>query len=208
MKYIIAFIRLMLKILPIGFWIALIFAFDKPYIAFLTLIAVATHELGHIAAFLSLSRKYVLFGATSGLRLRSRSALSYKEELRIAVSGPLANILLFFLASPFMVLGEGYAEIFGLINLFTAISNLLPLEGYDGYRILDCLINQHFSSGIPYAALRALSFLLSAALAILALYLIRSFDGGYWIFFIFLFALLRAISSDRAVFAKKSHAKR
>ena len=172
------------------------------------MIAVVAHELGHIVAFLHLSRKYILFGAGSGLRLKAKGELSYTEELLIALSGPLANIFLFFLASPFMLVGGNYAKAFGLINLFTAISNLMPLEGYDGYRMLDCLINRHFSSELPYRALRTLSFSLSIVLAVFALYLIRSFDGGYWIFFIFLFSLLRAVAADRSVFPEKSHGRR
>ena len=203
-KYLLSAVRFLLKVLPVGFWLALIFAFDEPYVAFLTLIAVAVHEAGHIAALVHFSHGYSFFGVSSGLRLSSRKALSYREEIIVAASGPLINIALFIAASPLIILGGGeYARVFGLINLFTAISNLLLIEGYDGYRIAECLINRYSAGGIPYALLRASSFLLSALLALSALYLIRSFDGGYWIFFIFLFALLRAMANDRAVFPKK-----
>ena len=208
-KYVLSVIGFLLRTLPVGFWLALIFAFDEPYVAFLTLIAIAVHELGHIGALVCLSRPYRFFGVGSGLRLRARGQLSYGEELIAAASGPLANVVIFLLVSPFTLLGSGdYASAFGLINLFTAISNLLPIEGYDGYRVCECIIGQCSSLNIPYSILRAVSFLLSAALSLTALYLIRSFDGGYWVFFIFLFALLRAMVSDRAVFPKKSRKKR
>ena len=208
-KFILSTIRFLLKILPIGFWLALVFAFDEPYVAFLTLIAIAVHELGHIGALVYFSRAYRFFGVGSGLRLSARGELSYKEELIVAACGPLTNIAIFLAVTPFTLLSIGeYAKIFGLINLFTAISNLLLIEGYDGYRIAECLINQYVVLNIPYAILRAVSFSLSAILSLTALYLIRSFDGGYWVFFIFLFALLRAITSDRAVFPKKRRKKR
>ena len=208
-KYLLSAIGFMLKVLPVGFWLALIFAFDEPYVAFLTLIAVAVHEAGHIAALVYFSHGYRFFGVGSGFRLSAREALSYREEIVVAASGPLVNIALFIAASPLIILGGGeYARVFGLINLFTAISNLLLIEGYDGYRIAECFINQYARGSVPYALLRASSFLLSALLALSALYLIRSFDGGYWIFFIFLFALLRAMANDRAVFPKKRRKKR
>ena len=198
-----------LKILPLTFWLALIFAFDEAYVAFLTLICVGAHELGHIAVFISLSRTYRMFAVGSGLRLSARGNLSYREEMLVALGGPMANVLLFLLATPFIALGLGeYAKAFGIINLFTAISNLLLIEGYDGYRIAECLIHQYTDAVFPYALLRSASFLLSAMLCILSIYLIRSFDGGYWVFFIFLFALLRAILGDSAVFPKKRSKKR
>lgn len=197
-------IRLILKILPLAFWIILIFAFDKPYIAILTVICALLHELGHILAFMFFSRNYRLFSVTSGFRLASNERLSYKEELFIALSGPLINIILFLLASPFVLFHcSEYARIFGLINLFTAISNLIPIEGYDGYRVAECFINQYSSLRISNSLLRSVSFLFSAILCLTALYLIRSFDGGYWIFFIFLASLLKAISRDTSVFRKK-----
>lgn len=204
-RYFLASIRLAVKILPLSFWLVLVFAFDEPYIAILTLISAAAHELGHIGVFLLLAKGYKFFCVSSGLRLSPKENLSYKEELTVALGGPFINVLLFLLSSPFIILGGGeYAKIFGLINLFTAISNLIPIEGYDGYRIAQCLMNQYARRQIPIIPLRALSFFLSTALCLFALYLIRSFDGGYWIFFIFLFSLLRAISSDRSVFTKKA----
>lgn len=194
-------IKAMLKFLPLGFWLVLIFAFDKPYIAILTLIAAAAHELGHILAFMRYTKKYRLFGVTSGLRLSSVTGLSYKEEMAVALAGPIANVFIFLFCTPFILLSfSEYAKIFGLVNLFTAVSNLIPIEGYDGYRVLNCFLNQYTKLKIPETITRSLSFLISAVLSLTALYLIRSFDGGYWVFFIFLASLVRAISSDRSIF--------
>ena len=142
-KYLLSSIKFLLKVLPVGFWLALIFAFDEPYVAFLTLIAVAVHEAGHIAALVYFSHGYRFFGVSSGFRLSAKRTLSYREEIVIAASGPLVNVALFIAVSPLILLGGGeYARVFGLINLFTAISNLILIEGYDGYRIAECLLNQ------------------------------------------------------------------
>ncbi|MBE6537333.1 MAG: hypothetical protein E7673_05200 [Ruminococcaceae bacterium] len=203
-KCCIRLIKLLIKILPLSFWLVLIFAFDKPYVAILTLISALAHELGHVFAFTLYSGKYRFFGVISGLRLSMQNSLSYKEELIISLSGPLTNVAIFLLVSPFSILGVGeYARIFGLINLFTAVSNLVPIEGYDGYRIIECFLNQYTSFKPSGALLRSASFLLSAVFCLTALYLIRSFDGGYWIFFIFLASLFKAICCDTSVFEKK-----
>lgn len=207
-KLIIKSIKFALRILPITFWIVLIFAFDEPYVAILTLIAALTHELGHICALIHYSKKYRLFGVASGFRLSSFSHLSYDEELTVALCGPIANLFAFLLASPFILLGGGeYAAIFGIINLFTAISNLIPIEGYDGYRIAECFFLGHTSIKFPRAFFFAFSFFLSAVFSLIGLYLIRSFDGGYWIFFIFLASLFKAITSDCSVFDENRHKK-
>ena len=202
-KRFIKVIKKLLKVLPLSFWLILIFAFDEPYVAILTLISAFAHELGHMFAFLILSKRFIFFGVASGLRLTSQKQLSYTEELIIALFGPLSNIILFLAVSPFIVLGAGeYAAVFGIINLFTAISNLILIEGYDGYRIAKCFINQYSSLKELEVLLRALSFFLSVILSLIALYLIRSFDGGYWIFFIFIASVFKAITSDSSVFVK------
>lgn len=200
-SYTLSAIRLMLKILPIAFWTVLIFAFDKPYVAILTLLSALIHELGHISALILLSKKYRFFGVASGFRLSANGGLSYKEELVVAIFGPLVNIILFLLtrhSPPFSF--SHYARTFGLINLFTAISNLIPIESYDGYRIAECIINEYCPDAISSSFLHAVSFVFSSTLCLAALYLIRSFNGGYWIFFIFLASLVKAIAKDTSVF--------
>lgn len=203
-RYSVKTIRLLLKILPVSFWLILIFAFDKPYIAVLTLLSAFIHELGHIIAFIRFSKGYRFFGVSSGLRLSADTSLSYREELAVALAGPSANLVTFLMLSPFIFLGSyPYAAVFGAINVFTALSNLVPVDGYDGYRVLKCLIDQRSRSAFCSEILRAVSLLLTAAISLLSLYLIRSFDGGYWIFFIFLASLIKAISKDRAVLLGK-----
>ena len=200
-RYILRALRLIIKVLPVSFWLVLLFAFDKPYIAVLTLISAVIHELGHVLALAKFSRGFRFFGVSSGFRLSSESSLSYRAELFTALCGPLANFCVILLLLPFLFLGSyPYASIFCAVNLFTAVSNLVPLEGYDGYRAIACFINRHSESRIHTEILKAISFLLTALIALISLYIIRSFDGGYWIFFIFLASLIRAICKSSAFF--------
>ena len=189
----------MIKILPALFWILFMFAFDAPFVAILTLICAAAHELGHIAALYKLTGGYKLKAVFSGLRLGAEAHISYTDEIIIAAFGPLVNLLLFLLLLPFYSRSD-YIMIFGALNLFTALSNLIPIEGYDGYRIIECIIMKN-SLGVSHSRiLQTVSLGVTIILTFFSLYLIRSFDGGYWIFLLFIAVLIKKVKSDEKVF--------
>ena len=72
------------SVLPILFWLSLIFGFDAPYIAVLTVICAIAHELGHIAAiYLFTENAARITGHSSGFRIKRDSTLSYKKEIMI-----------------------------------------------------------------------------------------------------------------------------
>lgn len=177
------------NVLPLLFWGLIMFGFDAPYVAILTIIAAIIHEMGHSLAILALtSDGYAPSAHISGFRIRRRSTLSYRGEIIILAMGPLFNIVTFICSLPFGGAMNGYVRIFGLISLITALSNLLPIEGYDGYGIL----NQMFTSRNMSRASRCLetgSFLISVVLTFLSLYLIGKFGSGYWIFGVFFFMM-------------------
>jgi Zn-dependent protease len=81
-----------------------------------------------------------------------------------------------------------YSETFVAINLATAVSNLLPIEGYDGYRLIEAAISYLDLGFRAYAVLEAVSFFLTATLCIISLFLVYTFGNGYWFMAIFLFA--------------------
>ena len=122
------------SILPMIFWVSIIFGFDAPYVAVLTIISAVIHELGHYAAIAYFTKESAKVRPhASGFRIKRSSQLSYGKEIAILLAGPIANLVLFFLSIPLGNSFEGYARIFGYINLATGLSNLLPFEGYDGY---------------------------------------------------------------------------
>lgn len=187
---IIEFLKLLSgSILPIVFWVSLIFGFDVPYIAVLTLVCAAVHEIGHSVAISLFKGKKELRGHSSGFRIRKGGILSYSSEIAILLAGPLVNICIFLLTLPFGNALSGYVRILGFINLATGISNLLPIEGYDGYGAL-CMILR--SRGVAHLIrlLEAFSFMLSVFITFVALHLIDVFGEGYWIFGLFFFMML------------------
>ena len=170
------------------FWILMTFGFDKPYIAVLTFCAAMLHELGHIlASVLTKVGTGGINGKLNGLRIKIPHTANYPKSLLIILAGPLTNVLV---ALPLLLIGDNdYIRMFGLINLLTALSNLLPVEGYDGYRLL-CELGS--SAGIfkINTVMKRLSFSLIIAITLLSLYLLLRLGVGYWLFAVFFTSMI------------------
>lgn len=173
------------SVLPLFFWVFLIFGFDVPYIAILTIIAAVIHEVGHLVAITFISQNTeVPRGHLSGFRIKQGNSISYQKSCIILAMGPAANLILFILTLPFRNCLNGYMGIFCIINLATAISNLLPVEGYDGYGIASqILLSKNHTDAIKQ--LERISFIFSVCATFFSLYLLDKFGSGYWIFGIF-----------------------
>lgn len=177
-------------ILPLLFWMLLIFGFDTPYVAVLTIIAAIIHELGHSLAIIALSGTgHIPCAHISGFRIKRNECLGYKEEILILLMGPFFNIAAFAISIPFLGYMDGYIKIFAGINLMTALSNLLPVESYDGYGALK-LIFTMTESETPLRLIEFISFSICLIISFLSLYLINKFGSGYWIFGVFFFMML------------------
>ena len=200
-------LKFVLKIFPIIFWILLIFGFDIPHVAVLTLVSALIHELAHILASALLCGGFRLNGAFFGFRLGTKKSMSYKAEILIAAAGPGVNLLMFMLLLPFYSVSD-YILTFGVLNLLTAISNLLPVESYDGYRIIECTAGLLGAPQVFVRILQAVSFCLISIFCLVALYFMKNLDGGYWIFFIFLAILIKTVKNDKRVFFTRKNEKK
>lgn len=183
------------ELLPALFWIFLMLGFDEVYIALMTLCAAAIHELGHYATVLFLRCDADLpLGHISGMRIRERRMMSYRDKIAVLAAGPLANLAVALLLFPF-ARRSGYIMTFAALNLITALSNLLPIESYDGYSILIEAARWH---GCEWAVglLERISFLLLAATALLSLIIMYLYNGGYWIYGLFAAQLLGKMAKN------------
>jgi hypothetical protein len=185
------------KMLPLAFWVVLMFGFDSEYIAILTILAAIIHEGGHLIITLPFSKKRssAIKNKLSGFRIKT-SRLSYKEELLAALGGPLANfgVGLVFFSIPFENEFREYAYTFGLLNIMTMISNLLPIENYDGYRALSAALYLFFGDSLNiYAFLYWISFAFSSIMTFISLYLMLRLGEGYWIFAVFFSIMLSTV---------------
>lgn len=183
-------LRIVNQFLPMIFWISVIFGFEEPKIGFISIASALIHESGHVL-FLRLkkARRCRVRGVISGFRIRS-SLLSYRDEIMLYLSGPIANIAAAILFS--LLRGER-AELLFALNIATAISNLLPVEGYDGYGALHTLAEQKNPNGIGIRLLEVVSSVIIFTFCILSIYFIDRFGSGYWIFAIFFVSMLRQL---------------
>lgn len=113
---------------------------------------VVAHEFGHIQAarhFGIDTRKVVLF-PIGGIAYIRGAAKNATEELTIAAGGPLVNLLIVLITTPFIFFtpAANYNPLYllWLINLVMAIFNLIPAYPMDGGRILRgvlwCFMNE------------------------------------------------------------------
>lgn len=126
---------------PFAAFVALLFLFDRTGTMSVTASAVVIHEAGHIAAMkllCAMPERIELKPAVLHI-IKSKKALSYKNEILILAAGPLAGLLaaavsaaLFFIA--------GRKEIFMWLfasNAALTAFNLLPISELDGGKILE-----------------------------------------------------------------------
>ena len=184
--------KLSTQILPLLFWIFLLFGFDKVFIAVMTLLCALLHEMGHyIAVLCQKCDTGTPIGRFSGFKIQQKGISSYYQNILIFLGGPLINIGVSALFLP-LAFKSRYILYFCFINFATAISNLLPIKGHDGYNAIRELFRMRCID-VGIIILDNVSFFLSVVLTFLSLYMMYYRNEGYWIFGIFLFTVLSEI---------------
>ncbi len=191
-----------LLFLPILFWIFIIYGFDDPDIAGITIISAVLHECGHILFIIFCGKgKYRLRGDLSGFRIKKRTQTSYTWDALLFASGPATNFAASFFGALLLGLfSSSSAELWIIINLTTAFSNLIPIHGYDGYGIISCLIKSSGYENILSAVLDALSLMLTAALALISLYIVARLGDSYWPAGLFIILLIKEVKRSLTLF--------
>ncbi len=185
--------NLILGILPVVFWCCLIYSFDETVGAGITILAMIIHELGHLICIFFITGRWEMPKSTfNGLRISGQECFSYLQQMLQYASGPIFNLLAALLMLLYAGLDE-YSELFIVINVATAISNLLPIDGYDGYRLLYAAISYLDLGFRAYAILEMLSFFFTASLCLFSMFLVYNFGNGYWFMAIFLFATVNKL---------------
>lgn len=144
------------------------------YISLAALLAAAIHELGHIfaAKICSIPLYEMRLGIFGAALTTDASLYSYKKEIALAAAGPLANFASSALLYPIFKSSEGFGALFLAASLFLGILNLLPVESFDGGRILNCILCEKFSPRLASAVCGALSFITVISLWMLSVYLL------------------------------------
>jgi len=112
--------------------------------AALFLLSLLLHEAGHILAAAALKVPVREFGLElRGTYVRRAYATRRRDEILIAASGPLMNLLI---VVPFIFLPRLGLQL-AMCNMMLAVINLLPLPSSDGLRILRNLSGPVLSTG-------------------------------------------------------------
>lgn len=178
---------------------------DSAEVIILYLLAAFLHEMGHILAarLMKIEVKEIKFGF-SGVRIITEERLtSYKRELLLALAGPAVNIAVFlsvllyfyingreqrlfeavegFLSVSELTLDGGVAFL-ALASLIQAIFNLMPVNTFDGGRILYCVVAENVSERAAAHILTVTTAVSAFLLWTVALYLMLKVSNGLGIF--------------------------
>ena len=194
---------------------------DSAAVLAVYVLAAVFHELGHFLAakVLKIEIKEVVF-SFSGVRIMTEERLtSYKQEFALALAGPMANLLIFgtacaafclagsdlqgvFEAAEAFFIGDfgnkrGIIGFLALSSLTQAIMNLLPVNSFDGGRMIYCAV-----AGMKdqYAAERSVSVLSAFSAFFLwtvALYVMLKIGAGLGIYVFAACIFLSCLNSEK-----------
>ena len=158
-----------------GFFLmlALLLYLDGGLIFWAALSAALLHELAHCTAAQAFGAKIRclrLTAAGAEMELYQQRPLSYPAEFIIALSGPLANLVLAFALANLPVPNR---FLLAGVHLSLGTFNLLPVEPLDGSQLLRIILSVVRNPQWGQRSTKALSLSLSVAVTALGLMLLR-----------------------------------
>ncbi len=165
---------------------------DKSGLAAMSLLAAALHEIGHLVAARVMhipigAMRFDLLGARIDVKGR---ILSYGEEWLLCMSGPLSS-LVFSLIGSFFWSHTKLAIAFSCASLLLGLLNLLPIQTFDGGRMLECALLSFTTPQKTGSILRGCTFLFLWLLWAFSAYLMIKIADGISLFFFTLTLLAR-----------------
>ena len=165
-------------------WLAFLIYSKTPFL-FPMLCAVILHELGHIliAIILKIKIKHLKLSVL-GARIETEGALSYTDELLLALGGPLFGFLGYSFTISIALMNDQvpfcceFLLPFSIISLCLTVFNLLPLETLDGGRIFKCLLLKLFSLNFADKIIRIASFFSLFLLWLFSVYFVIKISQG------------------------------
>lgn len=183
--------RLLIQPLAILYLLFMIFC-DKSGLAAMSLLAAALHEVGHLIAAKAMhipidAIRFDLLGARIDVKGR---ILSYGEEWLLCTSGPLSSLVFSLVGSLFWS-HTRLAVAFSCASLLLGLLNLLPIQTFDGGRMLECALLSFTTPQKAGSILRGCTFLLLWLLWAFSAYLMIKTADGISLFFFTLTLLAR-----------------
>lgn len=164
-------------------------------------VAVVMHEMAH--AEVARRKGYVLvqikimpYGASLTGEFEG---INWKDEFWIAVAGPLANVGMGVLFTAVWWLAPAtyfFTETFVLANIFTALTNVLPVFPLDGGRALLAVMSRKVPRERAYRILRVFGLCIGAAFCVLFA-LSLWYGGNITLAFMAIFVLVSTVFPDK-----------
>ena len=171
---------------------------DKSGLAAMSLLAAALHEFGHLAAARAMkipigAMRLDLLGARIDVKGR---ILSYGEEWLLCMSGPLASLAFSLIGSLFWA-HTTLAIVFSCASLLLGLLNLLPIQTFDGGRMLECALLSFTTPQKTGSILRGCTFFFLWLLWAFSAYLMIQIGDGISLFFFTITLLARFFEGVR-----------
>ena len=113
-------------------------AFDRTGLILPTFFAVSAHEIGHLFAMWALDcEPKQIRVIPASIQVVSSFSKQYKNDIIIAICGPLVNYILFLtFYFNYLAFKNELVLYYGLLNLIIGVFNSLPVCGLDGGTVL------------------------------------------------------------------------
>ena len=153
-------------------------ASGKLNIIAIPIIAAAIHEAGHLlcASVLSIPLKRIKLNIFGAAIETDPLSCTYLKEALLTLSGPLFNVLtaIIILAA---IRGRLYdapisVRYFFVSSISLAFINMLPIDSFDGGRLLSCMLISKYSPNSVYKIIEYLSLLFVFILWSFSIYLL------------------------------------
>jgi len=170
------------KLFGVNFYISVLFCVLLTFLLIvdvtgfmsMSLFAVLTHELGHLIMMHKLSccpRQVSL--TTYGVGITGPCVASKQDEIKIAMSGPIANfvITVLLIALHFFNLDE-MCLVAAVIQTIVGVVNLLPVRGLDGGTVLFDILSMSISESKSNLVMTIISLFVAVGMTALGVTLL------------------------------------
>ena len=145
-------------------------------------VAATVHELGHI---ITASVLHLPLGGMRldilGARISTAVSISYFDEWMLSAGGPAFNLITAACLMPLCESSE-WISLFIYSSLGLATLNLLPVDTFDGGRMLFCFLSSFTDGELPRRAVRFLSFFFVFLMWLISVYLLMRIGNSLSLF--------------------------
>ncbi len=155
-------------------FIAFIISLKAPSNMFVTIFSSLLHEIGHLIMMLIVGNKpkKIRFELTGINIIRNNSNISIKNEVFIALGGPLVNAFILFICCLILCFYNNETVLlFACINLILMSFNLLPIKRLDGGITLYYILSQKLQIEICNKVLKITSLIFIALIYAWGIYI-------------------------------------